>query len=103
MIAKLVFHCFFYISVITAITPENVIAQNAVANSFEEVLKRTCPLLKYSYNDSSQTHNYSGNWDFDADGKADELYFIGNGGAHLYFHLRIILSSDELENYFQFI
>ncbi|HYE56747.1 MAG TPA: hypothetical protein VD996_17995 [Chitinophagaceae bacterium] len=57
----------------------------------------------YSYIDSIQTHNYSGNWDFDGDLKADSLYFIGTGGAHLYFYLRIILSSDKKVRNFPFI
>ncbi|MEO6722195.1 MAG: hypothetical protein ABIN67_17645 [Ferruginibacter sp.] len=42
------------------------------------------------------SYNYSNKWDFDGDSKNDSLYFIGNGGAHTYFFLRIILSSDGL-------
>jgi hypothetical protein len=57
-------------------------------------------LVNYSYDDSTQTHNYSGNWDFDEDYKTDSFYFIGTGGAHLYYYLRIILSSDgKVRNY----
>src|SRR3954471_2996099 len=51
--------------------------------------------INYSYSVSTQTHDYSNNWDFDGDGKTDNLYFIGTGGAHLYFYLRIVLSSDK--------
>ena len=59
--------------------------------------------IHYSYIDSTQTHNYSDNWDFDGDGKTDSLYFIGTGGAHLYFYLQIILSSDKKIRNFPFI
>ncbi len=40
------------------------------------------------------SYNYSGKWDVDGDGKKDAVYFIGNGGAHIYFYLRVVLSSD---------
>ncbi len=46
----------------------------------------------FTYNFS---YNYSNKWDLDGDGAKDSLYFIGNGGAHTYFYLRIILSSDK--------
>jgi hypothetical protein len=59
--------------------------------------------IHYSYSTSNQTHDYSNNWDFDADGKTDELYFIGTGGAHLYFYLRIVLSSDKKVRNFPFL
>lgn len=39
------------------------------------------------------TYNYSNKWDLDGDGKNDAVLFVGNGGAHEYFHLRIELSS----------
>lgn len=39
------------------------------------------------------SHNYSGKWDFDGDGKNDSLFFIGNGGAHACFYPKIILST----------
>lgn len=66
-----------------------------VSNSYKESLERSHPGLHYRYIDSSQTHDYSGNWDMDGDGKADGICFMGNGGAHLYFHLRLILSSEN--------
>jgi len=50
-----------------------------------------------------QIHDYSKNWDFDLDGKADQVYFIGTRGAHLYFFLRIVLSIDNVERDFPFI
>jgi len=59
--------------------------------------------IHYSYSVRNQTHDYSNNWDFDGDGKTDKLYFIGNGGAHLYFHLRLILSSDKKIRDFPFL
>jgi hypothetical protein len=57
----------------------------------------------YSYNDSSKTHDYSHNWDFDGDGATDSLTFIGTGGAHLYYFLRIVLSSDKKTRDFPFL
>ena len=72
-------------------------------NSLKKEYNRINPMLNYSYNDSSQIHNYSNNWDFDNDGKKDSLFFIGNGGAHLSYHLRIILSSDNLLRDFPFL
>lgn len=46
---------------------------------------------------------YCNKWDFDGDGKMDSIYFIGNGGVHTYFFLRIILSSDQKVRNFPFI
>ena len=58
------------------------------------------PNAQYIYNSqtrsSNLSYNYSNKWDFDGDKKMDSLYFIGNGGAHAYFYLQIILSSDGL-------
>lgn len=59
--------------------------------------------LKISYNDSSQVYDYSGNWDFDGDTKTDNLYFVGNGGAHTLYYLKIILSSEKKIRDFSFI
>lgn len=64
-------------------------------NSLANVYAQNNPALVYSYHSSTQTHHYSGNWDFDNDGQMDQLMFVGNGGVHLYFHLRLILSSDN--------
>jgi hypothetical protein len=41
-------------------------------------------------------YNYSNKWDLDGDNKNDSILFIGNGGAHTYFHLRIVLTKDNL-------
>ena len=65
------------------------------SNSFENEYRISNPSLKYSYDEISQIHNYSNNWDFDNDGIKDELYFVGTGGAHIYYFLRVILSSDK--------
>ncbi|RYE26782.1 MAG: hypothetical protein EOP48_34930 [Sphingobacteriales bacterium] len=37
------------------------------------------------------------------DGVNDELLFIGTGGAHLYYYLRIVLSSDKSVRDFKFL
>lgn len=59
---------------------------------------------QYIFNKHTKTknlsYNYSNKWDFDGDTKPDSLYFIGNGGAHSYFYLKIILSSDNLSRDF---
>src|SRR6185503_11589353 len=76
---------------------------DTTANSFEILYKKTNPTLNYKYDQSNQIHDYSDNWDFDMDGKNDQLLFIGTGGAHLYFYLRIILSSDSIVRNYPFI
>ena len=59
---------------------------------------------QFIYNNQTNTrnlsYNYSNKWDFDSDNKMDSLYFIGNGGAHSYFYLKLILSSDNLSRDF---
>jgi len=62
--------------------------KNQLSNSFESQYRKSNPTLKYSYDNISQIHNYSNNWDFDNDGVKDEIYFIGTGGAHLFFFLK---------------
>lgn len=74
-----------------------------VPNSYKETYDSAFPNLKYFYNTSTQTHDYSGNWDFDGDRNPDSLFFIGNGGAHLYFHIRLKLSSEHQERDFQYL
>lgn len=73
------------------------------SNSFEQNLNRRDSKINYVYIDSTQTHDYSGNWDFDLDGKTDQVHFIGNGGAHLYYYLKIMLSSNKLSQDFSFL
>lgn len=57
------------------------------------------PYVKYIYDPTTLSTNfsydYSNQWDLDGDGNNDSLYFIGNDGAHTYFYLRIILSTDH--------
>jgi len=73
------------------------------SNSFEKDYHKSNPTLIYSYDSISQTHNYSNNWDFDKDGIKDELYFVGTGGVHLYYYLKVILSSEKKSKEFNFI
>ncbi|MFZ4413929.1 MAG: hypothetical protein ACOYOV_12665 [Bacteroidales bacterium] len=73
------------------------------SNSFENDYRNSNPTLTYSYDNISQIHNYSNNWDFDKDGIKDELYFVGTGGAHLYYFLKVVLSSDKKSRVFNFI
>jgi hypothetical protein len=81
-----------------------IYSQNdSLTNSFETLYGKNNPLLKYNYDNLTQTHNYSYNWDLDKDGKADQLFFIGTGGAHLYFYLRVVLSSDNKTRDLDFI
>src|SRR5689334_20046456 len=62
---------------------------------------------QYIYNPETNSrelsYNYSNKWDFDGDKRADSLFFVGNGGAHTYFYLRIILSSDGKQRDFKSI
>ena len=64
-------------------------------NSFEDMYRYSHPRLIYSYDNTAQTHNYSGNWDFDGDGQKDSLVFRGNGAVHLYYYLDVVLSSSR--------
>lgn len=73
------------------------------SNSFENNYRQSNPTLKYSYDNMSQIHNYSNNWDFDKDGIKDEVYFVGTGGAHLYYFLKVVLSTDKKPREFDFI
>jgi hypothetical protein len=82
-------------------TPKEKPKQNKteiLSNSYEYRYKNS--EIKYVYAESTQTHDYSGNWDFDGDTKKDSLLFIGEGGAHLFYHLKVVLSSNyEVYNY----
>jgi len=74
-----------------------------MSNSFEETYKKTNPTINYFYDENEQIHNYSNNWDFDNDGINDDVYFVGTGGAHLYYFLRVILSSDQIVRDFPYL
>ena len=65
------------------------------SNSFQAYYQSQIPSLRYAYSEDLQTHHYSGNWDLDQDGQLDSIWFVGTGGAHLYFFLRIMLSMDK--------
>lgn len=69
------------------------------SNSFSRHFKNS--KIKYSYITESQTHDYSGNWDFDGDGKKDSIRFEGDNGAHLHFYLVVGLSSKPSLQYFE--
>lgn len=53
----------------------------------------------YQYNETLKTevltYQYANLWDLDNDGKKDSVAFIGNGGAHVYFHLKFKLSAQN--------
>jgi hypothetical protein len=74
-----------------------------ISNSFEEMYKTTHPAIHYVYDETAHIHNYSHNWDFDNDGIHDEVYFVGTGGAHAYYFLRVILSSDRVVRNFPYL
>lgn len=94
---------FFTIVLSTTVYSQRADNLNISSNSFESNYQKSSPSLKYKYEAISQTHNYSNNWDFDKDGIKDELYFVGTGGAHLYYYLKVILSTDKLSREFDFI
>lgn len=74
----------------TSVNSDNFLVQ---AVTFENDFKNTN--INYRYLHASQTHDYSNNWDFDGDGKNDEIKFIGMDGAHQYFYLSIKLSTEK--------
>lgn len=91
------------IILLTSIT--NIFSQDAdtLSNSLNESIKESYPTLSYTYFDSSQTHDYSNNWDLDGDGINDEVYFVGTGGAHVYYFLKVVLSTDQESREFSFV
>jgi len=48
----------------------------------------------------TQSYNYSNKWDLDGDKRNDSVFFIGNGGAHVFYYPKIILSSNGLTREF---
>jgi hypothetical protein len=88
------------------ICSEFLSAQITVADS-NRIVPVNASFVKYIYNPQTKSTNfsydYSNLWDIDGDNKNDSLYFIGNGAAHTYFYLRIILSSDNEIRNFPFI
>jgi hypothetical protein len=65
------------------------------SNSFQAYYQSQIPSLQYAYSEDLQTHHYTRNWDLDQDGLPDSIWFVGTGGAHLYFFLRVMLSTDK--------
>lgn len=51
-------------------------------------------------NSVNSSYDYSNKYDFDGDNINDSLLLIGNGGAHVYYYLKIVLSSDNIERNF---
>ena len=74
-----------------------------LTNSYKSTYHAKYPALKYYYDATTETHDYSGNWDFDGDKISDSLSFVGNGGAHLYFHLRLKISSELKTRNFEYL
>lgn len=68
---------------------------------FEDVSVYNNKYGQQIYNTETNTYNFSYNysdkWDLDGDGTKDSVFFIGNGGAHTYFYLRIVLSLDKIQ------
>lgn len=73
-----------------------VIQNNILTDSITPNQKYT----KEIYDPVSELYNssldYSNMWDLDGDGKNDSVFFIGNGGAHVFYYLRVLLSSNSL-------
>jgi len=65
--------------------------------SYRKGLHREFPTLAYSYDLTTKTHDYSGNWDLDGDGIKDSMFFIGSGNKDLDFSLRMRLSSEQFQ------
>lgn len=76
---------------------------DTITNSFAPYYEINNPDLHYKYDEVRQIHDYTGNWDLDLDGKPDQVCFVGTGGAHLYFYLRVVLSSDNRKRDLSFI
>jgi hypothetical protein len=65
----------------------------------EYVIYRYDPLL----HDTIASYNYSNKWDFDGDKKNDSLIFVGTGGVHSFFYLKITLTTNNQTREFPFI
>ena len=74
-----------------------------LTSSFAHHYSIANPALHYRYDSLEQVHDYSGNWDLDGDGRNDQVFFVGTGGAHLYYFLRVILSSDNKVRDYSFL
>jgi len=94
----------YFMLSLEVISVKSYFAQSdSISNSYAVTYQKSNPGLNYSYDPERQIHNYSNNWDFDQDGIKDELYFIGTGGAHLYYYLCVVLSSKQVQQHFKFL
>ena len=85
----------FLFTIILTVFTLTVISQQAdtpeiPSNSFKNSYLKSNPTLNYGYDDISQIHNYSNNWDLDKDGIKDELYFVGTGGGRFSNRYKVI-------------
>lgn len=94
---------FFLPVLLLLLSAYSTIAQTEPTNSFKEIYKKTNSKLNYKYDSDNQIHDYSNNWDLDNDGINDGVFFVGTGGAHLYYFLRIVLSSDKAVRDFPYL
>ena len=76
---------------------------DSIASSKIENDKYQQPIYDPETGTVNLSYNYSNRWDLDGDKKPDSLFFIGNGGAHVYFYLRVVLSTDNITRNFPFI
>lgn len=92
----------YLLAIVFILFPKIIFSQNDFpSNSYEEYFHNTT--INYRYIEEKQTHDYSGNWDFDGDGIKDSIMFVGTDGAHLYFYLHIYLSSEKKYYDFEFL
>jgi hypothetical protein len=99
---KIFFTCFILAAPAFAAAQQDSLPSTP-SNSCQQWIESHNMVLKYIYSDSAQIHDYSGNWDFDGDGEKDGLFFVGTGGAHLYYYLRVALSSNGSIHNFTFL
>ncbi len=79
---------------ISAINKDSLkIKNNYYHISYKKYMMKSDP--KINIHDSMEVYDYSDNWDIDGDGTTDGIYFLGSDGAHIYYSLRIVLSSDK--------
>lgn len=69
-----------------------------IESSVDDVAIPSAEYAIYKYDSILQsdilTYHYADLWDIDGDGLKDSIAFVGDGGAHQYFHLEVNLSSE---------
>ncbi len=75
--------------------PQGVVEIDTPTNAYTAYYQTKGLDIQYVYRANENIQDYSGNWDLDGDGVKDSLWFVGNGGAHLYYCLRVKLSSKK--------